>query len=133
MRDKLIGCLLHTLSCGPGLQPRHVPQLGTELPYFSDYKMHTPQIWEENGGASYSPNVAYLVYGGRGQWSGVTGRRSRVAAAAGSRGRQDWGDAVGPGLGGGGVPVVDAREAGAESPLQHTIVLGRRVQGVQAR
>ena len=26
-----------------------------------------------------------------------------------------------------------AREAGAESPLQHTIVLGRRVQAVQAR
>ena len=26
-----------------------------------------------------------------------------------------------------------AREAGAESPLTHTIVLGRRVQAVQAR
>ena len=26
-----------------------------------------------------------------------------------------------------------AREAGAESPLPHTIVLGRRVQAVQAR
>ena len=24
---------------------------------------HTPQIWEENGGASYSPNVAYLAHG----------------------------------------------------------------------
>ena len=35
------------------------------LPYFSDYKMHfPPQIWEENGGASYSPNVAYLTCGG---------------------------------------------------------------------
>ena len=27
----------------------------------------------------------------------------------------------------------EAREAGAESLLQHTIVLGRRVQAVQAR
>ena len=27
------------------------------IPYFSDYKTHTPQIWEE-GGASYSLNVA---------------------------------------------------------------------------
>ena len=27
--------------------------------------MH-PQIWEENGGASYSPNVAYLARGGGG-------------------------------------------------------------------
>ena len=25
-----------------------------------------PQIWEENGGASYSPNVAYLAHGGQG-------------------------------------------------------------------
>ena len=41
-----------------------------EIPYFLDYKMHPPQIWEENGGASYSPNVAYLA-GGRWQWSGV--------------------------------------------------------------
>ena len=31
------------------------------IPYFLDYKMHfPPQIWEENGGVSYSPNVAYL-------------------------------------------------------------------------
>ena len=32
-----------------------------QLPYFSDYKMHPPTIWEEKGGASYSPNVAYLA------------------------------------------------------------------------
>ena len=32
------------------------------LPYFSDYKTHPP-IWEENGGASYSPNVAYVYTG----------------------------------------------------------------------
>ena len=32
-------------------------------PYFSDYKTHcTPQIWEENGGASYNTNVAYLAH-----------------------------------------------------------------------
>ena len=31
-----------------------------DLLYFSDYKTHPP-IWEENGGASYSPNVAYLL------------------------------------------------------------------------
>ena len=33
------------------------------LLYFSDYKMHPPQIWEGNGGASYSPNVAYIYIG----------------------------------------------------------------------
>ena len=47
---------------------------GVYLPYFSDYKMQPPPKLGGNGGASYSPNVAYLVYGGRGQWSGVTGR-----------------------------------------------------------
>ena len=31
--------------------------------YFLDYKTHfPPQIWEENGGASYSHNVAYLAH-----------------------------------------------------------------------
>ena len=30
-----------------------------------------PQIWEENGGASHSPNVAYLARGvGQQRWSG---------------------------------------------------------------
>ena len=38
------------------------PMVG-HLPCFSDYKMHfPPQIWEENGGESYSPNVAYLAH-----------------------------------------------------------------------
>ena len=34
-----------------------------KVPYFSDYKtpFPTPQIWEENGGASYIPNIAYLA------------------------------------------------------------------------
>ena len=30
-----------------------------KLPYFSDYRMYfPPKMWEENGGASYSLNVA---------------------------------------------------------------------------
>ena len=35
--------------------------------------MHSPflQIWEENGGVSYSLNVAYLAHLGRGEGSGV--------------------------------------------------------------
>ena len=33
------------------------------LPYFSDCKTHLfPQIWEEIGDVSYSPNVAYLAH-----------------------------------------------------------------------
>ena len=45
----------------------------THIPYFSDYKTHfmPPKIWEENGGASYSPNVAYLARGGVGGGSGA--------------------------------------------------------------
>ena len=32
--------------------------------YFLYYKTHpSPPIWEENGGVSYSPNVAYLAHG----------------------------------------------------------------------
>ena len=34
------------------------------LPYFSDYKTHFPHpVWEENGGASYSLNLAYIYIG----------------------------------------------------------------------
>ena len=33
-----------------------------ELPYFLDYKMYPP-IWEKNGGAFYSLNVAYIYIG----------------------------------------------------------------------
>ena len=41
------------------------------IPYFSNYKTHLPpkKNWEENGGASYSINVAYLGHWGEG--SGV--------------------------------------------------------------
>ena len=90
-----------------------------------------PKIWEENGGASYRLNVAYLAHRG-GQWSGVTGGRSRVTTA-GSWQRQEWGNAVGSGLGGGGVPAVRSKGVlGPESLLRHTIVLRRRVQVVKA-
>ena len=69
---------------------------------------------------SYSLNVPYLAHWGWG-----------AAVQPGHR-RREQEDAAGPGLGGGSVPVVKAREGGPESPLWHTIVLGRRVQAVQA-
>ena len=74
---------------------------------FLTIRCSPPQIWEENGGVSYSLKVAYLARWGRvvgGRWSGVTGDRSR--ATAGRRRLQEWSDATGPGLGGGGVPAV---------------------------
>ena len=38
-----------------------------KVPYFLNCKTHSPrQIWEEKGGASYSPNVAYLARWGGG-------------------------------------------------------------------
>ena len=40
------------------------------MPYFSDYKMHPPKFGEKMGGASYSPNVAYLAGDG---WVAVMG------------------------------------------------------------
>ena len=73
--------------------------------------------------------LTWLV--GVGRWSGVIGGRSKVATA-GSQGRQEWGEAGSPGLRGGAVWRYEAREAGAESLLQHTILLGRMVQAVQA-
>ena len=47
-------------------------RINTYIPYFSAYKMHSPQIWEENGGMSYGLNVTYLArWGWRGQgWRG---------------------------------------------------------------
>ena len=42
------------------------------------------------------------------QWRGVTGGRSRVATG-GSWWWQEWGDAAGPGLGGGGVLAVQSK------------------------
>ena len=96
--------------------------------YFSDYKTHfpPPQIWEESGGVSYSPNVAYLACWGGGWWSGVTRGRSRVATA-GSRQQQEWGDAAGPGLGGGNVPVV--RSKGGRSGVPAVAYYSAREEG----
>ena len=49
-----------------------VQNVNGNIPYFSDYKMHFfPKIWEENGGGSYSPNVAYLAHWWVGGGSGV--------------------------------------------------------------
>ena len=48
----------------------------------------SPQIWEENEGVSYSPNVAYLAcwgLGGRRWWSGVTGAGSPLQEAGSDR------------------------------------------------
>lgn len=65
-------------------------------------------------------------------WSKITEGRSRVAAA-GSQQQQEWSDATGPGLEEGVSRWGNAREAEAESPLWHTIVVGRKVEVVQAR
>ena len=46
--------------------------LHKKLLYFSDYKMYSPQIWEENWGSSYSLNVAYQACGS-GVWGGGAG------------------------------------------------------------
>ena len=46
-----------------------IPKIYKELIYriFQTIR-RTPKIWEENGGASYSPNVAYLArWGGEGR------------------------------------------------------------------
>ena len=72
-----------------------------------------------------------LAGGGGRWWSGITGCRSRVTTA-GSPLQQEWGDAVGPGLGGGAVPVVRSKGGRSRVPGTHTIVLRRRVQAVQA-
>ena len=91
-----------------------------------------PQIWEENGGASYSQNVAYWLTGrGERWWSRVTGGRSRVATA-GSQWWQEWGNAVGPGLGGGGVPAVRSKGGCSEVPAEAYYSAREEVQAVQA-
>ena len=61
------------------------------------------------------------------------GGRNRFAAA-GSRELQEWGDAVGPGLEGGGVPTVRSKgdSSSGVPAAAYYIVLGRRVQVVQA-
>ena len=87
------------------------------------------QIWEGNGGASYSPNVAYLAHcwewGGR-RWRGVIRGRSWVTAAGSPR-QQEWDNAVGPGLGGGGVPGVQSK--GGRSGVPAATYYGAREEG----
>ena len=88
-----------------------------------------PQIWEKNGGASYRLNVAHLGGGASGVGSQEAGSGSPLQEAGGGRSRAmlralGWEEGVSR--------WCEAREVGAEFPLQHTIVLGRRVQAVQA-
>ena len=58
------------------------------------------------------------------------GRGRSRGAAAGSRRQQEWGDAVGPGLGGGGFLAVRSEGGRSGVPLWHAVELGRRVQAV---
>ena len=91
--------------------------------------MHlSPQIWEENGGVSYSPKVAYLAHCGGGSqwWSRVTGGRSRVTTA-GSQQWQEWGDAGGPGLG--GVGVLGVWSKGGRSGVPSAAYYSAREEG----
>ena len=60
------------------------------------------------------------------QWSGVTGNRSRVAAA-GSWRWQEWGDAAGPGCGGGGVLAVQSK--GARTGVPAVVYYSTREEG----
>ena len=75
-------------------------------------------MWEENRGASYSPNIAYLACWERGRGGGA---RSQ-AAGAGSPLQEAGGGRSGEMLQALGWEEVvswrcEAREAGAESPL----------------
>ena len=46
-------------------EKKEARRVDKNAPYFLDYKIHLPppQIWEENGGASHSLNVAYIYIG----------------------------------------------------------------------
>ena len=82
----------------------------------------------------YSPNVAYLAcWGVGGSGSGAGSQEAGAGsllqeAGRGRRGAMLWTLGWEEGVSW----RCEAREAGAESPLPHTIVLGRRVQAVQA-
>ena len=99
----------------------------------SDYKTHLP-IWEENGGVSYSPNVAYLACwggwaggGGGGAGSGAESQEAEAGSLAESRRWQEWGDATVPGLGGRGVPAV--RSKGGRSGVPAVAYYSAREEG----
>ena len=82
---------------------------------------------------SYSPNVAYLACGrgrgGSGAWSQEAGTGSLLQEGGGGRsGEILWALAWEEGVS----QRCEARGAGEEFPLLHTIVLGRRLQAVQA-
>ena len=88
---------------------------------------------------SYCPNVVYLACcaggGGGAGGGGAVGSQEAGAgsplqeAGCGRSGAMLWALGWEEGVS----QRCKAREAGAESPLWHTIVLGRRVQEVQAR
>ena len=62
-------CLVNKNYCTQSHPQDSKEPVTMNIPYFLDYKMHfPPQIWEENGGASYSPNVVYLAHWGLGGW-----------------------------------------------------------------
>ena len=98
-----------------------------QLPYFSDYMMHFfPQIWEETGGASSECSFPGLLgwWGGSGAGSQEAGAGSPLQEASG---KQGWVMLLSLGWEGQVSWRCKAREAGAESLLQHAMVLGRRV------
>ena len=86
-------------------------------------------IWEENGGASYSLNVAYLAYGGGGQGGSGVGSQEAGAGSLLQEASSGRSGAMVQALGWeeGLSQQCEAREAGVESPLWHTAVLGRGV------
>ena len=55
-------------------------------------------------------------------------RRQELVATAGSRWRQEWSDAVGPGLGGGGIPAV--RSKGGRSRVPAAVYYSAREEGI---
>ena len=65
---------------------------------------------------------------GVGRWSGVIGGRSRVDTAGSWRWQQEWGDAAGPGLGGGGVPAVGSK--GSRSRVPTAAYCSAREEGI---
>ena len=102
----------------------------TVLPNGEDY--NTPHLL---GGTSYSPNVAYLTPWGE----GVSGAKSQQTGAgsplqeARSGGSRSGAVLRALGWQKGVSGRWEAGEEGVESPLQHTVVLRRREQAVQAR
>ena len=87
--------------------------------------MHPPPIWEESGGASYSLNVAYQACWGWGR-GGKVGSQEAGAGSPLQEADSSRSGVMLRALGSRGCPG-GAKQGRQESPLQHTIVLGRRV------